>query len=335
VASMYPEIEPHDKGMLDVGGGNRLYYEVCGNDAGKPAVVLHGGPGSGCSTVGRRFFNPRRYRIVLFDQRQCGRSTPLASDPRVDLSSNTTRHLVGDIDLLRKHLGIERWLVFGGSWGSVLGLAYAEENPHAVSEMLLTAVASGRRSETDLLTRGLGLLFPEDWAKFRTGAQLSDPDEDIAAAYNRLLEHHDAAVREKAARDWCDWEIAIEPTSPQPDPRYEDPSFRMTFARIVTHYWSHGSWLKEGILLSRAHLLSGIPGLVVQGTLDLGNLSGTAWELLRAWPNSQLVLVEDAGHATRHAGLVSAIVEATDKFAEATDEFVEATDRGGADPAGP
>jgi proline iminopeptidase len=302
--------------MLEVGEGNRVYYEVCGNDEGKPAVVLHGGPGSGCSPFMRRYFDPQRYRIVLFDQRQCGRSTPHASEPNVDLSSNTTRHLIGDIEVLRRHLGIERWLVFGGSWGSVLGLAYAEDNAKVVSEMVLTAVASGRRSETDLLTRGLGLLFPDAWSKFYESAQVGDRYGDLPAAYSRLLEAEDPAVREKAARDWCDWEIAIEPTAPAPDPRYDDARFRLAFARIVTHYWRHSSWLEEGILLSRAPALAGIPGVVVQGALDLGNLLGTPWELVHAWSGSELELIEEAGHATRNERLMKAIVAATDRFAE-------------------
>jgi proline iminopeptidase len=316
LATVYPKIEPHEQGMLEVGDGNGVYYEVCGNDEGKPGVVLHGGPGSGCSPFMRRYFDPERYRIVLFDQRQCGRSIPHASEPKVDLSSNTTANLIGDIELLRKHLGIERWLVFGGSWGSVLGLAYAEDNPDVVSEMVFTAVASGRRSETDLLTRGLGLLFPDAWSKFCAGAQLSDRHEDLATAYHRLLEHEDTAVREKAARDWCDWEIAIEPTAPGPDPRYNDARFRLAFARIVTHYWRHGSWLEDGVLLSRASVLTGIPGVIVQGALDLGNLLGTPWELVHAWRGSELVLIDEAGHATRDDRLVKAIVAATDRFAE-------------------
>jgi proline iminopeptidase len=313
VAGLYPEIEPNDQGLLDVGDGNLVYWEVCGNPAGKPAVVLHGGPGSGCTTGVRRYFDPAAYRIVIFDQRGCGRSRPHASDPSVDLSRNTTWHLVADMERLRRHLDIERWLLFGGSWGSVLGLAYAERHPEQVSEMVLTGVATGRRAETELLTRGLGGLFPEAWARFLDIVPPAERDGDLAVAYQRLLNDPDAAVRAKAARAWCDWETAILPTSP-PHPRYERPEFRLAFARIVTHYWSHGSWLEDAVLLRDAGKLADIPGVIVQGVLDLGNLLGTVWELARVWSGVELVLVDDAGHDASDSGVTEALVAATDGF---------------------
>lgn len=309
---LYPEIEPYDQGMLDVGDGNLVYWEACGNPRGKPAVVLHGGPGSGCTPRTRRYFDPDAYRVVLFDQRNCGRSTPSAADPATDLSVNTTGHLLGDLELLRERLGIERWLVFGASWGSVLGLVYAERYPERVSELLLAGVATGRRSETDLLTRGLGRLFPEAWARFRDGVPDADRDGDLAEAYRRLLAHPDPAVRAKAARDWCDWEIAIVPTA-APDERFEPPEFRLAFARLVTHYWAHGSWLEEGVVLREAGRLAGIPGVIVQGVLDFNNLLGTPWELAAAWPGCELVLV-DAGHDSSDP-MVEARVGSTDRFA--------------------
>jgi proline iminopeptidase len=278
VEGRYPEIGPYEHGMLGVGDGHLVYWEACGNPRGKPAVVLHGGPGSGCGPGVRRYFDPDAYRIVLFDQRGCGRSTPHASDPGSDLASNTTAHLLADLELLRRHLGVDRWLVFGGSWGSVLGLAYAERHPDRVSEMVLSGVATGRRAETDLLTRGLGRLFPEAWGRFRDGVPAADRDGDLADAYARQLGDPDPAVRAKAARNWCDWETAIIPTSP-PHPRFADPAFPMAFARLVTHYWRHGSWLEEGVLLEQAGRLAAIPGVLVQGMLDLGNLLGTPWEL--------------------------------------------------------
>ena len=261
----------------------------------------------------RRYFDPGAYRVVLFDQRGCGRSTPHASDPTVDLGSNTTEHLLADLELLRRHLDIDRWLVFGGSWGSVLGLAYAERHPERVSELVLTGVATGRRAETDLLTRGLGQLFPEAWARFRDALPEADRDGDLADACHRLLQDPDPIVCAKAARDWCDWEVAILPTS-QPNPRYERPKFRMAFARIVTHYWRHGSWLEEGILLKEAGRLADIPAVIVQGSLDLGNLLGTTWELAHAWPRSELVLVDDAGHDYGEPGTTQHLVAATDRF---------------------
>jgi proline iminopeptidase len=313
LTTLYPDIEPYDHGLLDVGDENLIYWEQCGNPRGKPALVLHGGPGSGCTTRARRYFDPAAYRIVLFDQRNCGRSTPHASDPDVDLSCNTTWHLVADVERLRQQFDIERWLLFGGSWGSVLALAYAEQHPDRVSELALTGVATGRRAETELLTRGLGRLFPEAWARFVDCVPLPERDGDLAAAYQRLLDDPDPEPRTRAARSWCDWETAILPTSP-PLARYESAEFRLAFARIVTHYWSHGAWLEDGVLLRDAGILADIPGVIVQGLLDLGNLLGTAWELERAWAGGKLVLVDDAGHGGS-TNLDREIVCATDRFA--------------------
>ncbi len=218
--------------MLDVGDGNHVYWEQCGNPDGKPAVVLHGGPGSGCTPGHRRWFDPDAYRIVLLDQRNCGRSTPHASDPATSLATNTTEHLLADLELLRSHLDIGRWLVFGGSWGSVLGLAYAQRFPDRVSELVLFAVATGRQAEVDLLTRGLGPLFPEAWARFHDAAG----DANIPAGFARRLASPSADERAAAAREWCTWEDTITPTA-GPSRRYEDPVFRLAFARIVTRYW--------------------------------------------------------------------------------------------------
>lgn len=316
MASYYPQIEPYDHGMLEVGDGNQVYWETCGNPEGKAVLVLHGGPGSGCTTGVRRLFDPDAYRIILFDQRSCGRSLPHASDPLTSLSANTTAHLLADIELLRRHLGVERWLIYGGSWGCVLGLAYAQEHRERVSEMLLTGVAMGRRRETDLLTRGLGGLFPDAWARFRDAVPVTDRGGDLIDAYARLLNDPDEAVRAAAAQAWCDWEMAMVPTSP-PNPRYERVEFRMAFARIVTHYWRHGSWIEEGRLLERAGSLAGIPGIIVQGSLDLGNLLGTPWELAHAWPGCELVVIDQAGHDSGTPGIVEALVAATDRFASA------------------
>jgi len=199
---MYPAIEPYQTGLLDVGDGNVLYWETCGNPSGKPALVLHGGPGSGCSPWFRRLFDPAAYRIVLFDQRNCGRSRPHASDPATDLTSNTTQHLVRDIEALRESLRIERWLVVGGSWGSVLGLAFVQSHPARVCEMVLFGVTSGRRSELDWLFRGgLARFFPEQWGRLAQGIG----DADVVDEYARLLADPDADVRRRAAEDWCLW----------------------------------------------------------------------------------------------------------------------------------
>lgn len=229
---LYPEIEPYTQGMLEAGDGNRVYWETCGNPQGKPALVVHGGPGSGCIPWHRRLFDPGAYRVVLFDQRNCGRSLPHASDPTTSLASNTTDHLIADMEALREHLGVERWLVFGGSWGSVLSLAYAERHPQRVVEMVLFGVATGRYTELDWLFRGgLARFFPEQWERLRAGLPEDDRGGDVVAAYARLLEHPDPAIRHRAAEAWCLWESATPnwPPSTGLAPRFTDPTFALTF----------------------------------------------------------------------------------------------------------
>ena len=317
---LYPAIEPHDSGTLGAGDGNLLYWEVCGNPDGKPALVLHGGPGSGCTPHHRRYFDPDAYRVVLFDQRGCGRSRPHASDPATDLKTNTTHHLLGDIELLRRHLGIGAWLVFGNSWGSTLALAHAEQHRERVSELILVAVTMTRRSEIDWLYHGAGRFLPEAWARFRAGVPVTDSSDDLVEAYYRLLHHADPAVRERAARSWCDWEdalVALDPDA-RPNPRYEDPRFRMAFARIVTHYFTHHAWLEDGALLQHADRLRGLPGVMIHGRLDLGSPLITAWELAQAWPDGELFTLSAAGHSAGDPGMTETIVAATDGFAGCT-----------------
>jgi len=292
-------IEPYDHGMLDVGDGNRVYWETCGNPDGKPALVVHGGPGSGCSTGMRRAFDPERFRIVLFDQRACGRSTPHASDPATDMSVNTTAHLLADMERLREHLGIERWLLHGGSWGSTLSLAYAERHSERVSEIVLVAVGTTRRSEIDWLYGGVGRFFPEAWERFRAGVPEADRDGDLVAAYARLMEDPDPDVRARAARDWVTWEDAVISLEANGRPgAYSDrpPDALLAFVRICSHYFANGAWLEEGALLRDAGRLAGIPGVLVHGRLDLGGPIVTAWQLARAWPDAELVEVDDSGH---------------------------------------
>jgi proline iminopeptidase len=316
VPDRYPEIEPYDQGLLDVGDGNLLYWEACGNPDGRPAVVLHGGPGSGCSPGMRRSFDPAAYRIILFDQRGSGRSTPHASDPAVSLAANTTPHLVADLERLRTHLSVQRWLVFGVSWGTTLGLAYAEQHPDRVSEIVLLSISTTTRREVEWITRDMGRVFPEAWASFRDGVPPADRDGNLAAAYSRLLEDLDPEVRERAARDWCAWEDTHVATHPgfQPSPRYQDPAFRMGFARLVTHYWGHGAWLDEGILLREAGRLRGIPGALVHGRLDISGPADIPWQLAQAWPDAQLAIVEGAGHGGG-PGMQEPLIAATDRFA--------------------
>ncbi|MEH0522962.1 MULTISPECIES: prolyl aminopeptidase [Streptomyces] len=315
---LYPEIEPYDHGLLDVGDGNRVYWEVCGNPRGRPAVVLHGGPGSRANAWFPRLFDPEAYRIVLLDQRGCGRSTPPASAYETDMAVNTTDHLIADLELLRRHLGIGRWLVWGVSWGSALGLRYAQTHPQAVTELVLTGVTSASDAEVALLTRGLGQYFPEAFERFLAELPEDERGGNLAAAYNRLIESPDEAVRARAARAWTDWETAIAGQPPRSVPRYEDPVFRYAFARTVTHYWGNGHFLDgsgDGVVLRDAPLLKGIPGTLVQGSLDPGNLLGIVWRLHHAWPGSELVLVDDVGHDAGAPDVAEALVAATDRYA--------------------
>jgi proline iminopeptidase len=316
VASRYTHVGPYDHGMLDVGDGQEVYWELCGNPSGKPAVVLHGGPGSGCGPWWRGFFDPRAYRVLLFDQRGCGRSRPHAGDPATSLSANTTHALIADIETLREHVGVDRWLVLGASWGSALGLAYAERHPSRVSELVLFSVTTGTRRELDWIVRDAGRFFPAEWERFRAGVPEGERDGDLVAAYSRLLEDADPAVRAQAAADWCAWEDRHVRTLPgqPPDPRYADPVFRACFARLVTHYWRHAVWLEEGELLRNIDRLGGIPGVLVHGRMDLSSPVDVPWRLARAWPGSELVIVDDEGH-TGGPGRTAAVIGATDRFA--------------------
>jgi proline iminopeptidase len=299
MAELYPPIEPHATGMLDAGDDNLVYWEACGNPVGKPALVVHGGPGSGCTPEHRQYFDPEHYRVVLFDQRGCGRSTPHASDPATAMAHNTTGHLLADMERLREHLGIERWLLSGSSWGSTLLLAYAERHPERVSEIVISGVTTTRRSEIDWLYRGVGRFFPAQWERFRDGLPPGDRDGDLIAAYARLMESLDPSVRARAAVDWCAWEDAVISTEPNGKPNaYSDrpPDGLLAFVRIAAHYFSNGAWLEEGQLLRDAGRLAGIPGVLLHGRLDLGSPLDTAWALARAWPDAELVVVEDSGH---------------------------------------
>jgi proline iminopeptidase len=298
VADRYPPIDPYDTGMLEVTDGNTLYWETAGNPDGAPAVYLHGGPGSGASAGVRRYFDPDAYRIVLFDQRGCGRSRPLADTPDVDLRTNTTWQMVADIEALREHLGIERWVVYGVSWGVTLALVYAQEHPERVSAMVLAAVTSGTRTETNWITRGVSRIFPVEWEAFAEHVPAAERSGDLCAAYARLLASPDPSVRDAAARAWCTWEDTHVSLMPgwTPDDRYDDPTFRSVFARMVTHYWSHGCFLADGHVLAGMPRLADIPGVLIHGRYDVSGPADTALHLHRAWPKSRLVLLGDAGH---------------------------------------
>ena len=315
---LYPEIEPHDRGMLEVGDGNLMYWEVCGNPRGKPAVVLHGGPGSGCTDWHRRLFDPHAYRAVLFDQRGCGRSTPHASAPDADLESNNTPNLITDIERLRRHLDIDRWLVFGGSWGSTLALVYAESHPDRVSEMILFGVTTGRRKEFDWWFRGgAAVLLPQQWERLCAAVPAAAREGNIVEAYHGLLHDPDPDVRRRAAVEWCTWESATPawPPAPRLSTRFTDPAFALAFARLVTHYVRHNAWLEDGGLLRGAGALAGTPGIMVQGRFDLQSPIAWAWDLNRAWPRAELVVVDNAGHAPDNPAITQELVLATDRLA--------------------
>lgn len=314
---MYPELEPYTSGMLEVGEGNTISWEACGNPDGKPAVVLHGGPGSGRSELSRRYFDPDVYRILLFDQRNCGRSTPHASDPTTDLSGNTTANLVADIEALRTFLDVERWLVLGGSWGSTLALAYAVTHPSRVSELILFGVTTGRHSEVDWLFRGgLARFFPAQWRRLEAAIVEDRGGEEVAATYHRLLGDPDPAARVRAAESWCLWESAT-PDWPPSDglaERFRDPRFAVAFARLVTHYVTNDLFLEDGVLLRGAAALADTPGVLVTGRFDFQAPIEYAWTLQQAWPRAELVIVDDAGHGAS-GGIAAEIVRATDRFA--------------------
>jgi proline iminopeptidase len=325
---LYPEIEPLETGMLDVGDGQHIYWEVSGNKEGKPVVFLHGGPGAGTTPTHRRLFDPSRYRIVLFDQRGCGLSIPHASEPEADLSANTTWHLVADMERLRAHLGIDRWQVFGGSWGSALALAYAETHPERVTELVLRGIFTLRREELDWFYEGgASAVFPDLWEAFIAPIPLLERGH-LIEAYARLLQHPDPEVHEPAAIAWSRWEAATITLLPQADTiaRFTAPEYATAFARIENHYFRHGGWWEEGQLIRDATRLAGIPAVIVQGRYDMCTPTMTAWDLHLAWPQAELRIIGDAGHAFDEPGILDALIQATDRFAGGYGDDDEATD---------
>lgn len=309
---LYPEIEPYHKGRLAVGDGHELYYEESGNPRGKAVVYLHGGPGAGCSEKMRRFFNPDVYRIVLFDQRGCGRSTPHAS-----LENNTTWHLVADMERIREILDIERWQVFGGSWGSTLALAYAETHPERVIDLVLRGIFLLRRKELDwYYGGGAAAVFPDEWEKFCDPIPEAERNDMITAYYRRLTGDH-REVRLAAARAWSMWEGATVSLLPNPGrvAGFGAERFAEAFARIECHYFVNGGFFeRDGWLLTNIHRIRHIPAVIVQGRYDMATPVTSAWDLHRAWPEADFRLVDDAGHAFSEPGIVHELLEATDRF---------------------
>ncbi len=305
---LYPPVEPHASGFMAVDGGHAIYWETCGNPQGIPALFLHGGPGGGCSAQSRRFFDPARYRVILFDQRGCGRSTPAGS-----LESNTTAHLIDDIDALRRVFGIDRWLLLGGSWGTTLALAYALHYLLHVSALVLRAVFTARRAEIDWLYHGgAAHIFPEAWTRFATFIPERERNHLLRAYHARLTSPDDAMVN-SSARAWCVWEDAL--ATLLPGPLVAEPIALRSLARIEAHYFIHRAFLEEGELIASAPRLRGIPGVIVQGRYDAVTPPATAWELHQSWPGSRLCIVPDAGHASSEPGIARELVNATDEFA--------------------
>jgi proline iminopeptidase len=298
MSGQFPPIEPYDSGMLDGGDGYWVYWECCGNRAGKPVLYLHGGPGSGCSASQRRFFDPNRYRAVLFDQRGSGRSRPLANEPDANLSTNTTTHLIADIEALREALGVDRWTIFGLSWGTTLGLAYAQALPHRVNALVLGFVTTTSRREVQWITEDVGRIFPQEWDRFANAVPDRLRHLRLVDAYAAMLADPDPIVHDRAAREWCTWEDAHVSLTPghTPNPRYQDPEFRLRFARLVTHYWRHAAFLVEDQLVRDAAKLNGIPGVLIHGRYDVSGPLVTAWRLSQRWTTSRLYILDDAGH---------------------------------------
>lgn len=261
--------------------------------------MVHGGPGSGRPRGAHKLFDPAVFQVILFDQRGCGDSLPNAADPGVDMSVNTTEHLLADMELLREHLGVDRWLLYGGSWGSTLILAYAERHPERVSGIVLAGITMSRSLEIDWLYHGLRLLLPVEWERFRAGVPADQRDGNLVEAYRRLMESPDPAVREAAAQEWCAWEdaaIAHETLGSPGQYSGKPDAARLAFVRICTHYFAHGAWLEDGQLLRDAHRLNGIHGVLIHGRLDLSAPLRTAWELAQSWPDAELIVIDDAGH---------------------------------------
>ncbi|RJG45798.1 prolyl aminopeptidase [Mesorhizobium sp. DCY119] len=310
--TLYPEIEPFDSGMLDVGDGHRIYWERSGTRGAKPAVFLHGGPGGTISPKHRRLFDPKLYDVILFDQRGCGKSTPHAS-----LDNNTTWDLVADMERLREMAGFDKWLVFGGSWGSTLALAYAETHPERVSELVLRGIFTLRRAELEwYYQHGASQFFPDKWERFL--APIPEAERgDMMAAYRKRLTGDDYAVKIEAAKAWSIWEgqtITLLPDTSVNAQRGGD-DYALAFARIENHYFVHGGWVEDGQLIRDAGKLGDIPGVIVQGRYDMACPAATAWQLHKAWPQSEFHLVEGAGHAFSEPGILDRLIRATDHFA--------------------
>ena len=310
--SLYPEIEPFETGFLETGEGHRVYWERVGTKGAKPAVFLHGGPGGGFSPKHRRLFDPALYDVILFDQRGCGRSTPYAS-----LENNTTWHLVADIERLREMIGVEKWLVFGGSWGSTLALAYTQTHASRVSELVVRGIYMLTKAELDWYYQfGVSEMFPEKWEGFI--APIPEAERgDMVAAYRKRLVGEDREEQLRCAKAWSLWEGETITLLPEPETSgaFHDADFALAFARIENHYFTHAGWLEEGQLLRDAGRLADIPGTIVHGRYDMPCPMRYAWLLHKAWPKADFHMIEGAGHAYSEPGILDRLIRATDKYA--------------------
>ncbi len=310
---LYPPIEPFQSGQLSVSDLHTLYYEQVGNPEGKPVVFLHGGPGGGCNATYRRYFDPQRWRVILFDQRGCGRSRPHA-----ELQDNTTWDLVADIERLRIHLGIPRWCVFGGSWGSTLALAYSQTHPDRCVGLILRGIFMLRQRELDwFYQEGASHLFPDAWEHYLDPIPVEERS-DLMGAYYRRLTSPDPTVRQQAAQAWSVWEASTSHLLQKPElmKRFAQSEFSLAFARIECHYFIHKGFLShEQQLLEGVDRIRHLPGVIVQGRYDVVCPPVTAWELHRAWPEAEFYLIPDAGHSMSEPGIRTALLDATDRFA--------------------
>ncbi|MFB8762414.1 alpha/beta fold hydrolase [Nocardiopsis alba] len=313
---MHPVTTPHTTGTLTRPHGQKLHWQELGNPHGTPLLGIHGGPGSHSNPRWSQLADPHHYRLILIDQRGAGASTPNAAHPHTDLTHNTTGHLISDFEALRTHLNIDRWHLLGASWGTCLALAYAQTHPHHIHSLTLLAVNTGTRREIEWITHDMRRIFPHQWEEFRAAA---GPDADprrLPAAYSRLLAHPDPTIRHDAALAWCRWEDTHIATTPDhtPNPRFNDPAFRATFARLVTHYWANDCFLEPDQLTRDLHRITHLPATLINGRLDISGPSDIAHDLAASWPGAHLVIVDNAGHTSNAHGVGQAAKDSLDRM---------------------
>ncbi|MBK2095617.1 prolyl aminopeptidase [Francisella philomiragia] len=310
---LYPEIEPYNQEFLKVSDIHTIYFEECGNPNGKPALFIHGGPGGGIQPSYRQYFNPDKYRVILVDQRGCGKSTPFA-----ELRENTTQNLIEDFEKIRKKLNIDKWMLFGGSWGSTLGLAYAQAYPDVVTELVLRGIFLGREKELSwLYQHGASMVFPDMWEKYIEPIPV-EQRKDFISAYHSILTGDDEKLKQQAAVAWSVWEASTSKlfVDKKSIDRYGEDKFSLAFARIECHYFKNKLFIEEAQLLNEAYKIKDIPGVIVQGRYDMVCPAVSAWDLHKVWPKAELDIIADAGHSISEPGILEALVRATDKFTD-------------------